>query len=177
VLGKPSRAAVAEVANRLNVPSEDTVVVGDDLDLDVALGRLGGARTILVRTGISGQVELDRLPERRRPDAAIDGVAELLGSLCATHGWQGGSAGPAEPPRSPCHFRPGPTCEVDQPEMLPAAEPLCCSCWWACWDTHLPKALDLLAFVPYLALNAAGSACSSVRHVFWALTVALVWVD
>ena len=81
VLGKPSRAAVAELASRLNVPSTETVVVGDDLDLDVALGRLGRARTILVRSGISGQVELDRLPERRRPDAAIDSVAELLGSL------------------------------------------------------------------------------------------------
>jgi NagD protein len=78
VLGKPSKAAVAEVAHRLGVPSEQTVVIGDDLDLDVALGRLGGSRTILVRSGISGQVELERLPPRRRPDAAINGVEDLL---------------------------------------------------------------------------------------------------
>jgi len=39
---------------------------------------MGGSRTVLVRSGISGQVELHRIPERRRPDAVIDGVAELL---------------------------------------------------------------------------------------------------
>jgi HAD superfamily hydrolase (TIGR01450 family) len=81
VLGKPSRAAVAEVASRLGVPSREIVVIGDDLDMDVALGRLGGARTILVRSGISGQIDLDRVPERRRPDAAVDRVADLLASL------------------------------------------------------------------------------------------------
>jgi ribonucleotide monophosphatase NagD (HAD superfamily) len=81
VLGKPSRPAVAEISQRLGVPAAELVVVGDDLDLDVALGRLGGSRTILVRSGISGQVELGRLPERRRPDAAIEGVADLLGWL------------------------------------------------------------------------------------------------
>jgi HAD superfamily hydrolase (TIGR01450 family) len=81
VLGKPSRAAVAEIANRLQVPSDQIVVIGDDLDLDVALGRLGGSRTILVRSGISGQVELERLPARRRPDAAIARVSDLLERL------------------------------------------------------------------------------------------------
>ncbi len=81
VLGKPSRAAVTEIAQRLRLPSRALAVIGDDLDLDVALGRLGRSRTILVRSGISGQVELERLPARRRPDAAIDGVADLLGSL------------------------------------------------------------------------------------------------
>jgi 5'-nucleotidase len=48
------------------------------LTMDVALGRLGGAHTILVASGISGRPELGRLPERRRPDAVIGGVAELL---------------------------------------------------------------------------------------------------
>jgi ribonucleotide monophosphatase NagD (HAD superfamily) len=78
VLGKPSRAAVAEITGRLGVPSRALVVIGDDLGMDIALGRLGGARTILVRSGISGQIDLGRVPERRRPDAAIDRVADLL---------------------------------------------------------------------------------------------------
>jgi NagD protein len=56
-------------------------VIGDDLDLDVALGRLGGTRTILVRSGISESVDIERVPERRRPDAVVDGVAELLDRL------------------------------------------------------------------------------------------------
>ena len=78
VLGKPSHAAVREIATRLEVAPEHLAVIGDDLGMDIALGRLGGSRTILVRSGISGQIELDRIPERRRPDAAVDHVAELL---------------------------------------------------------------------------------------------------
>ena len=81
ILGKPSRAAVDAVSARLGVPTQQIAVVGDDLGMDIALGRLGGSRTVLVRSGISGQVELARVPERRRPDAVIGGVAELLSAL------------------------------------------------------------------------------------------------
>jgi len=56
-------------------------VIGDDLGMDIALGRLGGSRTVLVRSGVSGQIDLSKVPERRRPDAAIDGVADLLDGL------------------------------------------------------------------------------------------------
>jgi NagD protein len=78
VVGKPSRAALRTISDQVHLPSRDLVVVGDDLDLDVALGRLGRARTILVRSGISGSIDLGRLPERQRPGAVVDGVAELL---------------------------------------------------------------------------------------------------
>ncbi|HEY2320718.1 MAG TPA: HAD hydrolase-like protein [Solirubrobacteraceae bacterium] len=81
VLGKPSRAAVQALQNRLGVPAPDIAVVGDDLGMDVALGKLGGSSTVLVRSGISGQIDLESVPHRRRPDAAIDGVADLLGFL------------------------------------------------------------------------------------------------
>lgn len=78
VLGKPSRAAVAEISSRLRVPSEEIAVIGDDLGMDIALGRLGGSRTILVRSGISGQIDLERIRTDRRPDAVLDRVADLL---------------------------------------------------------------------------------------------------
>ena len=81
VVGKPSRAAVRTYVERLGVPATDVVVIGDDLDLDVALGRVGGSRTILVRTGISASVDVDRVPERRRPDEVVDSVADLLERL------------------------------------------------------------------------------------------------
>ena len=67
-----------EISERLGVPSGELAVVGDDLGMDIALGRLGGSRTILVRTGMSGSVDLDGVPERRRPDAVVDGVEEVL---------------------------------------------------------------------------------------------------
>jgi NagD protein len=78
VVGKPSKAAVREASERLGVPSRDLVVIGDDLGMDVALGKLGGSRTILVRSGISGAVDLTGVPQRRRPDAVVDGVADVL---------------------------------------------------------------------------------------------------
>ena len=79
IVGKPSRAAVAEISARLGLPTNELAVIGDDLGMDIALGRLGGSRTVLVRSGISGAIELDRLPAHRRPDAVLDGVADLTG--------------------------------------------------------------------------------------------------
>jgi len=78
VVGKPSRAAVRTFAEQLAMRPDEVAVIGDDLDLDVALGRLGGSRTILVASGISGRVDLGSVPARRRPDAVVDGVADLL---------------------------------------------------------------------------------------------------
>jgi HAD superfamily hydrolase (TIGR01450 family) len=78
VVGKPSRAAVEELRARLGVPTDQIAVIGDDVGMDVALGRMGGSRTVLVRSGITGGAALDKLPESRRPHAVIDGVADLL---------------------------------------------------------------------------------------------------
>jgi hypothetical protein len=49
--------------------------------MDIGLGHLGGSRTILVRSGTSGQIDLARVPERRRPDATIATISELLALL------------------------------------------------------------------------------------------------
>lgn len=78
VVGKPSRAALRTISDQLGAPTSELVVIGDDLGMDIALGRLGGSRTILVRSGISGDVELDGVPERRRPDGVVEQVADLL---------------------------------------------------------------------------------------------------
>jgi NagD protein len=81
VVGKPSHAALAELTRRLGVPASELVVIGDDARMDVALGNLGGARTILVRSGISGNVDVGALPAAHRPDVAIGAIAELLDRL------------------------------------------------------------------------------------------------
>ena len=78
VVGKPSAVAVEATTTRLGVPPERHAVIGDDIDMDIALGRLGGSRTILVRSGMSAKLDLDGVPEQRRPDAVIDGVEEML---------------------------------------------------------------------------------------------------
>lgn len=81
VVGKPSRSALRTIRDQLGVPTDQVAVIGDDLGMDIALGRLGRSRTVLVRSGISGGIELDRVPERLRPDEVVDGVADLLERL------------------------------------------------------------------------------------------------
>jgi ribonucleotide monophosphatase NagD (HAD superfamily) len=81
VVGKPSRAAVGELRTHFGLPTEALAVIGDDLVLDVRLGRMGGSRTILVRSGIAGAIELERVPESQRPDHVVDRVADLLDRL------------------------------------------------------------------------------------------------
>ena len=81
IVGKPSRAAVEEIRTRLGIPTEEIAVIGDDVGMDIALGKLGGSRTVLVGSGISGAAGLDRVPARLRPDAVVSGAAELVGWL------------------------------------------------------------------------------------------------
>jgi NagD protein len=81
IVGKPSRAAVNAIRERLALRTQDIAVIGDDLFLDIALGHRGGSRTVLVRTGISASVDLGRVPERRRPHLAVGGVGDLLARL------------------------------------------------------------------------------------------------
>jgi ribonucleotide monophosphatase NagD (HAD superfamily) len=69
---------VQELEDRLGVPSAELLVTGDDVKMDVGLGLLGGSRTVLVRSGISGALDVSALPERQRPHAVVDGVGELL---------------------------------------------------------------------------------------------------
>src|SRR5579875_1322437 len=78
VVGKPSRAAVGELRTHFGVPPSELAVIGDDLTVDVRLGRMGGSLTALVRSGTSGAIELARVPKHQRPDAVIDSVADLL---------------------------------------------------------------------------------------------------
>jgi ribonucleotide monophosphatase NagD (HAD superfamily) len=81
VVGKPSRAAVREMGRRLGVRSDEMAVIGDDLRLDVALGHIGRSTTVLVRSGISADLDLASVPEKRRPHLAVATVAELLERL------------------------------------------------------------------------------------------------
>lgn len=78
VVGKPSLAAVRELSDRLGIAATEAAVVGDDLGMDIALGHLGGSTTVLVRTGISADSDLEQVADRHRPDIVLDDVGGLL---------------------------------------------------------------------------------------------------
>ena len=99
VVGKPSDVAVEATTERLGVPSEQHAVIGDDLDMDIALGHLGGSThdprpqrdERLARPGRRARHEAPRRCDRRsRGDAAVAvsatdpadlGVTEALSML------------------------------------------------------------------------------------------------
>jgi HAD superfamily hydrolase (TIGR01450 family) len=76
-LGKPSPEALREMCRALGTTPRRTLVVGDDLTLDIAMARSAGARAALVLSGISDAVDVDRLRANRRPHTVAATIAEL----------------------------------------------------------------------------------------------------
>jgi len=76
-LGKPSPEALREMCRVLGVAPARTLVVGDDLALEIAMARRAGARAALVLTGISSRAELEALAADRRPAAVAETIAQL----------------------------------------------------------------------------------------------------
>lgn len=74
VFGKPAAAFFAGAAQRLAMEAAEILMVGDDIETDVAAAQAAGLKGALVRTGkfraadLNGQV---------RPDAVLDSIAQL----------------------------------------------------------------------------------------------------
>lgn len=75
VLGKPSATTARLAADRIGVPSDECVLVGDRLDTDVAMGERTGMTTVLVRTGVSGDADL--ADSDVQPDYVRDSLADV----------------------------------------------------------------------------------------------------
>lgn len=76
VVGKPNPMMFRSAMNRIGAHSENTGMIGDRMDTDVVAGIEAGLHTVLVRTGISDDAEIERYPFR--PDEILDSVADLL---------------------------------------------------------------------------------------------------
>ncbi|MDB5295556.1 MAG: family HAD-type hydrolase, partial [Phycisphaerales bacterium] len=75
--GKPEPLFFHELCRRLGVRPERCVLVGDNLESDIAGARGVGMRTILTLTGVTSQADADAAPPHLRPDAVIESLAEL----------------------------------------------------------------------------------------------------
>ena len=75
VLGKPSAAYFAAALDALDYEPEQTWMVGDDVEADVAGASAFGLRTVLVRTGKFREEALEEVTVR--PDGVIDSIAAL----------------------------------------------------------------------------------------------------
>ncbi|ERG95583.1 HAD-IIA family hydrolase [Haloquadratum walsbyi] len=75
VLGKPSKIARKMAINRLGLPPENILVVGDRLDTDIALGNKAGMQTVLVETGVTDAADTE--DSSIDPDHIIPSLGEL----------------------------------------------------------------------------------------------------
>jgi phosphoglycolate/pyridoxal phosphate phosphatase family enzyme len=77
-IGKPETHAYEAILHAAGVPAEQSVMVGDRFDTDIAVGRRAGARTALVLTGVTSLEDTRDVRPDWRPDRIIGDLRELL---------------------------------------------------------------------------------------------------
>ena len=75
VLGKPAPAFFESALHRLGLSAKDTVMVGDDINSDIAGAQRNGLKTVLVRTGKFQPSDLSH--DDIKPTAVIPSVTDL----------------------------------------------------------------------------------------------------
>ncbi len=75
--GKPERIFFEELCHKLGVRPDGCVLVGDNLESDIAGAKKLGMTTVLTLTGVTCAADLDRLMASARPDLVIEDLKAL----------------------------------------------------------------------------------------------------
>ncbi|HZC70929.1 MAG TPA: HAD-IIA family hydrolase [Jatrophihabitans sp.] len=75
-VGKPNPMMLRSALNQIEAHSENTVLVGDRMDTDVVAGIEAGLETILVLTGSTRRIDVERFPWR--PSRVLDSIADAI---------------------------------------------------------------------------------------------------
>lgn len=78
VLGKPSKWAASYVLQKVGATAGNTLVVGDSIESDVALGKGSGCSTCLVLGGSTSVSDLEALPASSHPNFVVSELTELM---------------------------------------------------------------------------------------------------
>lgn len=76
--GKPQPEFFLHLCDRLGVRPVDCLLIGDNLEADIAGGQAVGIRGILTLTGVSRRRDVDRGDERSRPIHIVEDLGQLL---------------------------------------------------------------------------------------------------
>lgn len=76
--GKPEARFFEELCQHLKVAPPGCLLIGDNLESDIAGAKRVGMRTVLTLTGVSRQSDLDAAPPQERPDLVIADLTALL---------------------------------------------------------------------------------------------------
>ena len=74
-IGKPNPLMMRLALNHLGVHSENTIMIGDNMETDIIAGVQSGLGTILVLSGITDRDQLREYPYQ--PTVVIDSVADI----------------------------------------------------------------------------------------------------
>lgn len=74
-VGKPSAWIVRAALNHMDAHSENTLIIGDNLNTDILAGFQAGLETVLVLTGVSQVADIDKMPFR--PQHVYASVADI----------------------------------------------------------------------------------------------------
>jgi len=75
--GKPEPLFFRELCRRLGVRPEKCVLVGDNLESDIAGAKGVGMHTILTLTGVATRADAEKAPPHLRPDAVVESLVDL----------------------------------------------------------------------------------------------------
>jgi 4-nitrophenyl phosphatase len=75
IIGKPERRIMDLAVQRLGLPPDRVVGVGDNLETDIAACRNAGLRSVLILSGVSRREDIDRSPFQ--PTWVVDSFDEL----------------------------------------------------------------------------------------------------
>lgn len=75
-IGKPNPLMMRLALNHLGVHSENTIMIGDNMETDIIAGVQSGLGTILVLSGITDRHHLETYPYQ--PTRILDSVADLI---------------------------------------------------------------------------------------------------
>jgi HAD superfamily hydrolase (TIGR01450 family) len=76
--GKPQRVFLEYLCNRLGVDPGWVLLIGDNVEADVAGAKAMGMRTVLVLTGVTRRRDLLSAPANWQPDLVVEDLTRLL---------------------------------------------------------------------------------------------------
>jgi 4-nitrophenyl phosphatase len=75
--GKPEAIFFEELCAKLGVAPSRCVLVGDNLESDIAGAKRVGMATVLTLTGVTHEADLEKLPGELRPDRVVRDLTEM----------------------------------------------------------------------------------------------------
>jgi HAD superfamily hydrolase (TIGR01457 family) len=79
VIGKPEPTLLQEAMRMLGSQPDETVMIGDGLDVDIKGGKAAGTHTLLVLSGKDSQTDVERSPIK--PDYVFQDIAAVVAAL------------------------------------------------------------------------------------------------